>query len=308
MGKAMLRTMSRTELRKRRDLLWQVALPDACGFQVFNRRFPKCESYGGHMRSARSLIARRTMLSAGALAPLALLGYSPAGSQLAGDPRPFVLVHGAWHGGWCWKKLTPLLTGAGRRVSTPTLTGLGERSHLLTPEVDLDMHILDVAAVLEYEDLSNVVLVGHSYGGMVISGVADVAGSRIAHLVYLDAFLPENGKALSDYAPLPPTREDGWRVPPPSGAEGFGVTEEEDIAWVQSRLGDQPLRTLTQPVVSAAAARIPSTFIQCSEAPFFAEAGERARARGFRYYALPSAGHDAMITQPRELAAILLEV
>ena len=116
----------------------------------------------------------------------------------------FLLVHGAWHGGWCWKKLTPLLQVAGHQVFTPTLTGLGERSHLLSPAVDLTTHIQDITAVLEYEDLQDVVLVGHSYGGMVIAGVAEQAGARLAQLVYLDAFLPEDGKALKDYAALNP--------------------------------------------------------------------------------------------------------
>src|SRR3954452_4236427 len=112
------------------------------------------------------------------------------------DQATFVLVHGAWHGGWCWKRLTPLLRAAGHEVVVPTLTGLGERSHLLTPEVGLDTHIRDITAVLKYEDLHNVVLIGHSYGGMVIAGVAEEVPERIAQLVYLDAFLPDNGKAL----------------------------------------------------------------------------------------------------------------
>ncbi|NJO04219.1 MAG: alpha/beta fold hydrolase [Chloroflexaceae bacterium] len=139
----------------------------------------------------------------------------------------FVLVHGGWHGGWCWKKLTPLVQATGHTVLTPTLTGMGERAHLLNPEIDLDLHIQDIVAVLEYEDLREVVLVGHSYGGMVIAGVAERATERLAHLVYLDAFLPENGKALQDYAFLPPTRDDdGWRVLPYTGSPGmFGVTD-----------------------------------------------------------------------------------
>jgi len=155
---------------------------------------------------------------------------------------------------------------------------------------------------------TDVVLVGHSYGGMVISGVAGAAGSRIAYLVYLDAFLPEHGKALSDYAPVPPAREDGWRVPPPSTAEGFGVADPEGMLWVQSRLGDQSPQTFIQPVVLTSVSRIPGTFIQCSEAPFFAGAAARARERSFRVHARLSAEHDAMITQPNALAAILLEV
>src|ERR1051325_3898654 len=99
-------------------------------------------------------------------------------------PTTFVLVHGAWHGGWCWKKLTPLLRAAGHQVFTPTLTGLGERSHLLSPQVDLNTHIKDISLVLEFEDLQDVVLVGHSYGGMVIAGVAEQVSGRLVQLVY----------------------------------------------------------------------------------------------------------------------------
>src|SRR5437660_801825 len=107
----------------------------------------------------------------------------------------FVLVHGAWHGGWCWRKLMPLLRSAGHAVWTPTLTGLGERAHLGNPDVGLSTHVQDVVNVLEYEDLSNVVLVGHSYGGMVITGVAHQMPGRLAHLVYLDAFVPKDGQS-----------------------------------------------------------------------------------------------------------------
>lgn len=99
----------------------------------------------------------------------------------------YVLVHGAWHGGWCWQRVTPLLRAAGHEVFTLTLTGLGERSHLANPEIDLNTHIQDVVNVLEYEDLRKVILVGHSYGGMVITGVTDRAAERLAHVVYLVA-------------------------------------------------------------------------------------------------------------------------
>jgi pimeloyl-ACP methyl ester carboxylesterase len=145
-------------------------------------------------------------------------------------------------------KVVPFLRAAGHQVFTPTLTGLGERSHLLTPEVGPDTHIEDVAAVLEYEDLVNVVLVGHSYAGMAIAGVAQKVSRRLAELAYLDAFLPEHGKCLLDYGPPIPTREDGWRVPPPGPPQAFGVTDERDIAWMAPRLGDGPLRCMTQPV------------------------------------------------------------
>src|SRR5262245_12927354 len=111
----------------------------------------------------------------------------------------YVLVHGAWHGGWCWAKVARLLRDAAQDVYTPTLTGLGERAHLARHEVDLETHIQDVVAVLESEELRGVTLVGHSYAGMVISGVAARVTGRISHLVYLDAFVPESGKCVLDY-------------------------------------------------------------------------------------------------------------
>src|SRR4029434_2852764 len=110
----------------------------------------------------------------------------------------YVLVHGAWHGGCCWARVARLLRDAGHEVYTPTLTGLGERAHLARPETDLETHVQDVAAVLESEERRQVRLGGHSYGGMVITGVAARTSGRIAHLVYLDAFVPEAGKSLLD--------------------------------------------------------------------------------------------------------------
>lgn len=225
----------------------------------------------------------------------------------------FVLVHGAWHGGWCWKKTVPLLRAAGYDVFTPTLTGLGERVHLLAPNIDLATHIDDVLGVLEYEDLSNVVLVGHSYGGMVISGVAEQAHPRLARLVYLDAFLPEDGKALRDYAPgdvldeMVNTQGDGWRLPSFMFAEDFGVTDQNDAAWVNSRLGDQPYKTFTQPLDLPAHSGddIQRAYILTTQDTFVPHA-ERARQAGFDYDELFSAGHDSMVTQPAELVELLL--
>src|SRR5713101_7446751 len=135
----------------------------------------------------------------------------------------FVLVHGGWVGGWCWRRDTPLLEAAGHRVFTPTLTGLGARAHSYTAPIDLDTHIEDVVSVLQYEDLHEVVLVGHSYGGMVITGAAERAAERLAHLCYLDAFVPEDGQALADLVgpelrarmqTALQTQSDGWRLPP----------------------------------------------------------------------------------------------
>src|SRR5262245_40465445 len=107
----------------------------------------------------------------------------------------YVLVHGGGHGGWCYQRVARLLRAGGHDVYTPTLTGLGERSHLVGPNVDLDLHIRDVCELLHYEDLRDVILVGHSYGGMVITGVADRAADRVARLVYLDAATPVNGQS-----------------------------------------------------------------------------------------------------------------
>src|ERR1700686_1339126 len=134
----------------------------------------------------------------------------------------YVLIHGAWHGSWCWTRVRRLLAAAGHQVFTPTLTGVGERSHLLSRDVGLDTHIADVANLMIWENLRDVVLVGHSYGGVVARHVADRMPDRIRSLIYLDAFVPENGKTLFDY--LPDNGEgarnpavahgDGWRVPP----------------------------------------------------------------------------------------------
>ena len=113
----------------------------------------------------------------------------------------FVLVHGAWHGSWCWKRVRKALQARGHDVFTPTLTGVGERSHLLSPDVNLDTHITDVVNLIRWEELSGIVLCGHSYGGCVITGVADRLSDRIAALVYLDAFVPEDGQSLYDILP-----------------------------------------------------------------------------------------------------------
>jgi len=231
----------------------------------------------------------------------------------------FLLIHGAWHGGWCWKKVTPLLRAAGHEVCTPTLTGLGERAHLLSAEVTLETHVQDVVGVLEYEDLRGVVLVGHSYGGMVITAVADRAADRLAHLVYLDAFVPQDGQAVAElvdptfYAMLEEqarTAGEGWRVPALPLAR-WGITTEADVRWMRPRIGAHPLKTFQQPVrlTNPAAAALPRTFIHCTDKPagdLFAPLAARLRAETrWRYRALAT-GHDAMVTAPQEVAALLL--
>jgi pimeloyl-ACP methyl ester carboxylesterase len=231
----------------------------------------------------------------------------------------FVLVHGAWHGGWCWKKVTCLLQAAGHNVYTPSLMGMAQHVHMLNPQIDLNTHIQDIVALLEYEDLRDAILVGHSYAGMVISGVAEKARERLAQLVYLDAFLPENGKSLMDYWNNPKvdvlvqTQGDGWRIPWTEELftqEDFGVVDSADLAWITPRIGEQTYKTFTQPVQLSenAIASLQRTYIQTSEIPFVVEAATRAKKQGFRYYELLTAKHNVMVTQPQELTNILLKL
>ncbi|MBL8154628.1 MAG: alpha/beta hydrolase [Anaerolineae bacterium] len=235
----------------------------------------------------------------------------------------FVLVHGGWHGGWCWKRVAPHLQAAGHVVYSPTLTGLGERSHLASPEINLSTHIQDILNVLIYEDLTDVVLVGHSYSGMVIAGVADRASERVTRLVYLDAFVPEDGQSLQDIF-RPPYGEgvnleallvDGWRLPYPFLERPFGITSEADVQWVLDKITPQPVNTLLEPVhfTNGGAPAIPRTYIYLrspggqppdTEFVWFAE---RARTQpGWTYHELVS-GHDAMLIIPEAVAALLLE-
>jgi pimeloyl-ACP methyl ester carboxylesterase len=227
----------------------------------------------------------------------------------------FLLVHGAWHSGRSWDRVVPLLESAGHQVLAPSLTGYGDRAHLLGPGVGLGTHIDDVAGLIEDERLDEVVLVGHSYAGMVISGAAHQVPERIAHLVFLDAMVPDDGEAAVDV--LPVTKQlidvavDGWRVPPmpeqPPPLGLFGVTDPDDVAWLRSMLSDQPVRCLLEPVWlgDPAARTIPRTHIHCvGSRP--AGITRRPVPAGERVRELPT-GHDCMITMPVELAELLLE-
>jgi pimeloyl-ACP methyl ester carboxylesterase len=186
----------------------------------------------------------------------------------------FVIVHGAWSGPHAWRWVRPILRAAGHEVVTPSLTGLGERAHLATPATNLDTHISDVAAVLHYEDLHNVVLVGHSYGGMVITGVADRSPERIGHLVYLDADVPREGESELDLVPADEragyeeavrTRGDGWRVPPPF-PDPLPPGLPPEFVWGIARMNPQPLATMTQPLhLEHGETGLPRTFVLCTE-------------------------------------------
>lgn len=227
----------------------------------------------------------------------------------------YVLVHGAWHGSWCWKRVRRALQAAGREVFTPTLTGVGERSHLNSPSVNLETHIADVVNLIQWEELSEVILCGHSYGGCVISGVADRLADRIRALIYLDAFVLEDGECLFDLVPkeqvegMKANAIDGWAVPP-IPAEVFRVNEQ-DRAWVDAQCKPQSLATFEQPLKLHNNFKRPrdvthvlaTGFREGSPFPF---CHDRAKAKGWNTLTV-HCGHDVMLDMPEELAALLLE-
>lgn len=229
----------------------------------------------------------------------------------------FVLVHGAWHGGWSWRQVARLLHDAGHETVTPTLTGLGERAHLASRAVNLATHIEDVSAALRYEDLREVVLVGHSYAGMVITGVGACEAGRIARLIYYDAFLPDPGQSALDLLP-PHIREhftqaaassgDGWLIPQ-RPLEALGVRDADAKAWLAPRLVGHPLATYADKLQFDPCVReMPSSFISCTGwAAVFAPYADKARALGWPVLEI-EADHEALATAPALLAGALLEL
>jgi len=229
----------------------------------------------------------------------------------------FVLVHGAWHGSWCWKRVRRALQSAGHDVFTPTLTGLGERSHLNSASVNLDTHIADVGNLLTWEDLSDVVLCGHSYGGCVISGVADRSPHRVRALIYLDAFVLEDNECLFDLQAKEQaqsmrrqaaTTGEGWKIDP-IPAEVFKVNPR-DRAWVNAQCTPHPLATFEQRIwLKGAIARVPKIAhvlaTEFQENSLFPACHERAKAKGWSTHTIPC-GHDAMLDLPDDVAALLL--
>lgn len=237
----------------------------------------------------------------------------------------FVLVHGAFTGGWYWSRVRPLLQAAGHEVFTPSLTGAGERAHLLSRGVTLETHITDVVNLLRYEDLREVVLVGHSYGGMVITGVADRAAERLSRLVYLDAAVPANGQnATGGFsegtgdvldAMAGGADDTSWLLPP-LPLLAYGVTDPADVAWIGERRVPHPLPTLSEAIrlQHGEPRGLPRTYVRCTRReglvqvfgadplqPMF----EKAVADGFEILTIDS-GHDAMVIAPGDVARALL--
>lgn len=233
----------------------------------------------------------------------------------------YVLVHGGFHGGWCWSRVATRLRAAGHEVYTPTLTGLGERSHLLSQDIDLETHIEDVLGVLTYEQVDGAILCGHSYGGLVITAVADRAPDRVASLVYVDAFVPGDGQSLFDFFPPGADRMaqaeadahgDGWRMSAPPAAS-YDVVDTEDCAWVERLLTPHPLRTCTDKVVLTGAVEAFAgrrTFVTATDYRrklFFEFYQSIQEDPSWRSHALPG-GHNLMVDQPEALANILSNV
>jgi pimeloyl-ACP methyl ester carboxylesterase len=232
---------------------------------------------------------------------------------------PIVLVHGAWHGGWCWSRVAPLLaTAAGSSVHAPSLTGLGDRAHLARPDIGLQTHAQDIVALLEAEDLRDVVLVGHGSAGFILAMLAERVKPRLRQLVFLDAFVPDHGSCVLDFIRPRQHRaevlksgwETGYAAPPP--LQLLGVRTDADLAWARARLVAQPFASLEEPLLlnRPVGNGVPRSFIACvtPAGESISPSAERVRNDpGWDYQELV-AGHDAMITQPDDLVHSMLGV
>lgn len=233
----------------------------------------------------------------------------------------FVLVHGGFFGGWCWARVARLLRQAGHDVHTPTLTGFGQSSHLLSPEIGLETHVLDIVNLLKFEDLREVILVGHSYGGMVVGLAADRVPERIGQIVYLDAFVPENGKSMSDiqlgaprklFRELVDSRGEGWYLPPVSpDSDTLGVVGDEEAEWMARNLTPIPYKTLIDPaeLKGELPDHIRRSFIYCTvktAAGSFKAFAEKAKNDPDWRYSEIVSGHSAMVTAPEAVSRELL--
>lgn len=237
----------------------------------------------------------------------------------------FVLVHGAWHGGWCWQRVTLALQQQGHRVHAVTLTGLGERAHLLAPSITLDTHIDDVISAIEVEELHDVILAVHSYAGMIGTAVADRLGKHLKHLVYVDAVIPKPGESWSSTQSAATQQQrlsaaqasTRFSFPPPD-PEVFGL-HDADHAWVKRRQTPHPGNTYQAPLdfdVRRVAA-IPRTFVNCTQPALATIEPSRLRAKDPKFWDgawLPNSkvvelktGHDPMISDPAGLTRILLD-
>jgi len=232
---------------------------------------------------------------------------------MSSSPKTFLVCHGAWSAGWAWKKMHPLMSKAGHRLVTPTYTGLGERAHLAHPGIDLEAHIADMLAVIKYEDLRDIVLVGHSYGGMVATAVADRAREKVKQLIYVDAFVPESGQSLLDLNEMARARMqemaksgDGWRVPPnPTPSD----TSPEDVDWLSARRVHMPIKCFEARLTLSRPLTLPRSYIYATRitpADTFGPFAKMAKNNpAWRYHEI-DASHSPNVTAP-ELLMVMLE-
>jgi pimeloyl-ACP methyl ester carboxylesterase len=232
------------------------------------------------------------------------------------SPKTFLVCHGAWSAGWAWKKMHPLMNKAGHRLVTPTYTGLGERAHLANPSIDLETHIEDMLNVIKYEDLRDIVLIGHSYGGMVATGVADRARDRVKQIIYIDAFVPRDGQSLLDLNEVARRHMkelagtgDGYRVPPnPTPPD----TPPEDVAWLSERRVHMPVKCFeTKLKLHGGALTLPRSYIYATRitpadtfGPF---AKETKNDPAWRYFEI-DASHAPNVTAPEALMGLLEKI
>jgi pimeloyl-ACP methyl ester carboxylesterase len=255
----------------------------------------------------------------------AVISSGNTGSARVADKlRTFVLVHGAWHGGWCWRRVADILRARGHSVFTPSLTGLGDRVHLFSKDITLQTHVEDILSLVESEELNDFVLVGHSYGGFVISGVADTLRERVSHYIYLDGNVPPDMSTGASFswagfnppeareARLKSVKEEGKGVSlpaPPPGA--FAVTEPSDAAWLLRRLRPMPVGTYigTFTFKRSGSNGLRRTYIASTRPPYALLAATRDRIRTDNTWSFMTmeAGHDSMVTAPDELASVLME-
>ncbi len=238
----------------------------------------------------------------------------------------FILIHGSWHNGQVWRKVETLLQEGGLAVYVPSLSGMSSIHQPATADMGLHTHIQDIVRLIQEEKLQDVVLVGHSYGGFVISGVAELMPERIANLVYLDAFVPEDDRSLFDYLPLQAAEHmrsvlvDGegknqdegatavWLIPPSDPAD-YGVTDPADIAWLRDEMVYTSIATFEEKlrVQNAAVSAIPSAYIRCTGYDFFDEHMSRAEELNWDVFQMQT-GHDAMVNEPEQLVEKLLTI
>lgn len=268
-------------------------------------------------KTARLSTNRRTALRAmiGGTLSLSASALIPAAADAASAKRTFVLVHGAWRGAWCYQRVAERLAAAGHKVYAPTLTGLADRSHLMSPAITLQTHVDDVVNLMKWEDLDDIVLCGHSYGGAVISGVAEAMLPKIGSIVFLDAFMPETGERIIDLSSanrdkvLALQARGTVSIPPPPAQ--VSVVNEKDRAMVDAKSTPQPIRTFTETLTITGARERVKTKVYVRAEKFARDAFDASYEKakndpGWKAYKL-ACGHDVMLDMPDRIAQILLE-